>query len=411
MTATIYCFSSFFYILYLLKIRREGLSPVLFWIIFQMIMFCGLVNLADYDTFPDKMLLFIHFIGLYSFIGGNALHRIQHRKINLSHVELCHFNESSLFQVKCAVIICLSFIACIYLYSQSTNVINILITSIFKGSGIVSIERARYAFTQVSGNGYIYQFRVVLLPLINMFFLLSMEKKYKLLGYVLAPITAYFVLGTGQRGAAVELFVIFCVNIILLKNLSNYKTPKIFYIVTAFGIIMFALLTIANGRTQISGNLLLATLDRIFKDNQFTAIIGFRYIYQQPLSWGYDWFMRLISLLPGNNSYLALDSIINSIIYGGYGGTCPPSFIGSVYYNWGGVGTCLFLIFWGYFYQHITFLFYKRERVAPFDVTCYSFIVIKLGCWIAGDISGFFNNGTFAVLCLQLYMNMFNKKV
>ena len=189
----------------------------------------------------------------------------------------------------------------------------------------------------------------------------------------------------------------------------NYKIPKLLYFLIIVGGIAFCILTIANGRSQTSGSLLLAIIDRIFKDNQYTAIIGFRYIFEQPTQWCYDWGMQIANLLPNQNSYLALDYVINNIIYGGYGGTCPPSFIGSVYYNLGGGITPFFLLGLGYLYQHITYLFYKRAT-NPLDVTCYAFLVVKLGSWVAGDISNLLNSGVLVVLCLQIYMNFLARK-
>ncbi len=405
---TIYLFISFCYIFYFS--RKEGPSPSLLWVIFQAVIYVGIAKIADLDIAADRMLLFLHWIALPIFILGNCLCNLTHSsRQNKQGEMLFYVRNTSLFWMKCICVITVSFIACIYLYSHAPNVIYVLVKSILSSGQIVSIERLRFAFTQVRGNGYIYQFRVVLLPLINMAFLLSIDKKYQKIAFLLAPFTVYFLLGTGQRGGAVIMFIVFCVNIILFKKYARCTTPKIFYAIVILGAFMFIGLTIANGRAQISGSVIMAIIDRIFYDNQYTAIIGFRFIYEQPVQIGYDWLMRIRDILPWKSGYVPLDFIINDIIYGGMGGTCPPSAVGSIYYNWGSCGTLIFIFFMGYLYRRIA-LFFMNNRKNIFDLTFYSFYSVSLGSWMAGDILFLFNDGTIAVLLLQLLINSFMKK-
>ena len=175
---TIYLFISFCYIFYFS--RKEGPSPSLLWVIFQAVIYVGIAKIADLDIAADRMLLFLHWIALPIFILGNCLCNLTHSsRQNKQGEMLFYVRNTSLFWMKCICVITVSFIACIYLYSHAPNVIYVLVKSILSSGQIVSIERLRFAFTQVRGNGYIYQFRVVLLPLINMAFLLSIDKKYQ----------------------------------------------------------------------------------------------------------------------------------------------------------------------------------------------------------------------------------------
>lgn len=391
--------------------KREGPSPSLMWVLMQAIMFIGIASIIDINKSADRLFLFLNWSALFIFILGNRFCNYirSSTTINNSGKILFRINSNGLFWLKCFIVIVVSFIACSYLYSKVSNVIYVLISSFLNGGQLVSIERFRFAFTQVRGNGYIYQFRVVLLPILNIALLLSGNNKLKLAAYSLAPFTLFFLLGTGQRGGAVLMFIVFYINIVLLKKYLKCRTPKIFYVVLIFGILIFIVLTIANDRVQNSGNIFNAIMDRLFFDNQYTATIGFRYIFEQPTQFGYDWLMRIRNVLPWKVPHIPLDFIINDIIYGGYGGTCPPSAIGSMYYNLGLFGTLLFIFLLGYIYRIIEIIFINKRKTS-FDLTFYSFYTVSLGTWIAGDISFLFNDGIVAVLILHLLMNLYTRK-
>ena len=277
--------------------------------------------------------------------------------------------------------------------------------SLLEGSEANYTEQ-RLANNAVSGVGYVYQFRVILLPLITFYLIFSGNRSLRKFGLVALPFMLLFVLGTGQRGG----FVLAIASLIVaLTNINVFYKKRtgraiVFFLLAA--IALFAIMTVFNGRVQDGQNVIQSIVSRIFNANQGSGIVAWRYIMTQECQMGLDWLMSVLDILPGKNNYTDLAYRIFEIMYGSTRGTAPPCIWGSVYYNFGWIGVMIFPCILGYFLDYL----YCRLVSRPINVLrifCYSFMYVAISSWVAGTIMQLFNQGfiTIAILSFLLHID------
>ena len=116
------------------------------------------------------------------------------------------------------IIIFVSIILCLYLFIFGG--VNVFIRAMrdFFGGALSTYKDERAAYGSVAGVGYIYQFRVVLLPVLATYIAFVAKKKYpKIVTVPLYIFMIVCILGTGQRNA----FVFLCMIVLtLLQNIA-----------------------------------------------------------------------------------------------------------------------------------------------------------------------------------------------
>ena len=393
----------------LLYIRKYRLTPVSFFLMMQISFFYGICFAPKGQWEQAIKLETLYVVADICYILGVELGRkVRTSKHTMGRGNFVDDEIDQNQRLTVWVITIVSIIACAYLFIAGG--INVFINSLidfFRGSTeIYSQERA--GFFGVSGQGYIYQFRTVLLPLCATYFLFATQNKLpKVLSGGLFALMVIFLLGTGQRNAFVFYCAIVCVYMYLMWREHQIKimSKKTLIVLGSFAVLFLAILTISNNRVSSDGNMFIGALesllDRFLGVNQRTAITAFRYIDTQPTVWGYDWWMMMMDILPGKSGYLSVDRIVYYLSYGTYSGTGSPCLWGSAWYNFNFIGVTIFPLFIGYMYQNT----YNKMIAFPnknrFYMLLYSALCVYLGIWSYGTPMTLFNNGVVTVLLFR----------
>lgn len=398
-------------------IRKYMITPVSIFLILQGLMFSGLIAAPQINTPAARKLSVIYYFAMLFFISGVIItNSVQKRRaVNgfSSRLQVMSDNDPSKNQIiKLWFVLVISVMFSVYLFAEAGgNVLLKSLNSLVRGHE-VTIQSDRRNFLSVSGTGYLYQFRAILVPILSAFFLWGTNSQNdKRLVYNLIFIMAiFFVLGSGQRNA----FVFFGLFVVVFL----YYSSKIFQkkvntthllLFVSFSIVFLVALTITNNRVKQyhSSNAIvgaiLSLIDRFLGVNSRTAITAFTYIDEQTTVWGYDWMMMLVDILPGKTDYLSIERIVYRILYGTYNGTGPPCIWGSAWYNWSFLGVSLFPFILGIVYQNI-FWHFKRKPVDRIRLFIYSAKVVYFGIWFVGSPMFLFNNGAVAISILSFIL-------
>ena len=142
--------------------------------------------------------------------------------------------------------------------------------------------------------------------------------------------------------------------------------------------------------------ILAAILKRFTSDNQGADLSSFRYvIYEANVRYGYEWLIHILNIIPGFSApgFHGLASETFKVVHGSYRGTAPPSIWGSMYYNWGFVGTICWSFFLGIMIRTV-YLNFNRYKVNTVSVHYFAFLFFTLGSWFA-DGPQYLFNGVF----------------
>lgn len=196
--------------------------------------------------------------------------------------------------------------------------------------------------------GYVNQFKNVILPalaVVVMTYWVRSGKRHRLLSLGLVGLSAFALLGTGQRGAFV-FAVAAVITYLYLLDRRRFRRRAV-AVVLAFFIPVIGFATAVQGRgvEHVTNGGPVQTLEtgltqfqsRVLRANQESALGGWRYIAEQPVQDGAEWAQAFAGVLPGNRGS-DLPNRIHEALYGSYRGTAPPSIWGSIYHNFGWPG-------------------------------------------------------------------------
>ncbi len=407
-------------------IRKYRITPVSIFLLMEMNFFYG-ICFAPKGQEPIAVKLELLYVVACFFYTLGVLFSIKLKGKNLSYSNNQINKQISEYYINkdpnknqtyiIWIIIIVSVILCAYFFIAGG--MNVFLQSLkdFFSSTTNDYSNDREKYFGIAGTGYIYQFRVILLPLLATFLALGYaKKKSKLITIPLFILMIIFLLGTGQRNA----FVFYCLIVVIFVYImsSQYKIQifKKWHIVllSIVGIIFMVALTIGNGRVEETDNMFLGAIgsifERLFSTNQKTAITAFGYIETQPTVWGYDWWMMLMDILPGKSGYLSVDRIVYFIAYGTYNGTGPPCLWGSAWYNFYIFGVSIFPFLLGWAYHSIYKRLIGKPNKTRLYILIYSAICVYLGIWTYGTPMTLFNNGVVTVFILLWLVNLFESK-
>lgn len=393
--------------------KKYSITPSLIFIAMQLVMFLGIITAPDALEKYGEHLILIYFSSLIFFIFG--IHSVKSQiAINNKNSSLLskHINNDNLSNYQKQMIyflIIVSILFCFYFYMSAG--VNLFIESLIDFiNGRINVYRnERLSFFSISGVGYIYQFRTIILPVLNIFLVIGQRRKYTRIGLTILPLTLIFILGTGQRNAFVFflLFIFFYIKL-LGNNLNIQINKKYLVIFYSLSLLFLIILTISNGRVNSENNsqvngAIQSLADRTFGVNSKTALFAFKYIETQPTVWGYDWLMMLADILPGKSGYLSVDRIVNYLAYGTYDGTGPPCIWGSAWYNWSIFGATLFPFILGILYQNV-YIAFSRIVNSKLSILIYAALCTYMGIWFCGSPMVLFNNGVITLLIMNLLL-------
>lgn len=408
--------------------RLWYMNPVILFLLFQSIFILGSLPLLDYELEADQVYSWVLIAFPAFFLIGASIAYTAHR---FNPAEILRWQTGSLIVEKSnsrisviANFIIFFGILLSFIYFQRIGY-NLFLDSfrslVETGSRLddVSKLRERTANAESSGiyfaAGYVNQFKNVLVPVLSMFYYTNTvlnsrpSSQKQTLFVILLLINVVMLLGTGQRGA----FVLACITAIVFINTAligpNLRKFNIFLLsvfLPVFFVATFFLgrsnvdsISSADGLVAVSGEV----IDRFFESNQLTGVIGFRYIYDQPVQYGFEWYKEVIGLLP-DSGFEKKDRLafkIFKIMYGSDFGTSPESISGSIWYNVGPYLGIFVSMFLGYMYALI-FIRLIRGKKQIVRISVYSSSVVVLSTWIASGPFTLINTGLAALIVFRL---------
>lgn len=370
-------------------------------------MYVGLVRIVDFSNPLDLKLIFLYFIALFGLVIGDQIVFMKKR----SYTKASYFNLNATQCERIIILMVFSFLACYFFFTTLGLNLMEMVKSI--ASGNLNFSEYRKSVNFAMGSGYIYQFRVFILPFL-VFYSIICEKKYlRILGIVLIGPMFFFLIASGQRAGLVKAMFMFGMMIIFLNHYGEGRPiwkNKLFIATGIVTIVLFLALTILNGRHIVSGSLLGAIYDRFIFDNQYAAKYAFRYIDAEPIQWGQDWYHMFLDILPGKNSYVSVAAKTHAFFYGSYEGTAPPCIWGSTYYNWGIIGVFIFSAVIGSVYRHVYEMMFARP-LSKFRLCLFAYLFVSMGMWMADSPMYFFDEGTITFVILYFAVKLFSGRV
>lgn len=251
--------------------------------------------------------------------------------------------------------------------------------------------------------GYVNQFKNVLLPSLTIVVLTywrSIGRRHVVLTVGLIAISVFGLLGTGQRGAFVQFMATLVMFVYLFKG---RRLPGGVVKLASLALAAVVVSTIALGRSNssLSSNASLADRayiavkefrDRVLEVEQFSAVAGFRYIYEQPIQWGREWLQALTGVLPSSRG-TDLPNRIYEVLYGTPRGTAPPSVWGSIYHNLGWYGVLVVPALLAVALAIVTKKSLDGAQRSSLEAMGIAGTSISLGFWAAGGPEALLNTG------------------
>ncbi len=390
--------------------KQYFLSPMLFFLMFQQIMFIGIVRLIDFNNSADLKLVFLYCVALFGIILGIVCETSRNPLYNREVIVEQEKGVNRVQQQRIIFLIVFSLIICHVFFGRlGINLVSAVYQAI---NGQLNFSQYRKMVNFAIGSGYVYQFRVMILPFLTFYLLMCEKGIKKVIGCIALPFTIFFLIASGQRSGLIQALLMVGVASLMMSHYAEIKIPiyknKMLIALTIMAISAFVALTFLNGRVANSGGLFEAIFDRVIYDNQISAVYAFRYIESQPIQMGTDWLHMAMDLLPGKNSYVSVASIIHAQLWSGsYEGTAPPCIWGSTYYNFGMAGVFVIAFLIGFCYKRIYATFVKK-RNSKFRLFYFGFLFLTLGMWIADSPMYLFNEGSITLSLLYILVTLFS---
>jgi hypothetical protein len=236
--------------------------------------------------------------------------------------------------------------------------------------------------------GYASQFFSVILPvviyLIYARMIVKPDNKNRLLLAILIILNIYFFTVAGIR----TFFLNFGLTFVLLASsrwgpLGEASRPNlwVWIVIGAVGILYFTTTLIgrAAGYDVVNSFLIpfIELPERIFlvaSRNQVAALEIFRH---QPILWGEGWMQSLTALLPGSMEG-GIGAELARLIHDNPGGSSPPDFWTSTWWNFGWFGIVFVPLVLGYLLQRYAIFFFRSpKRLSRIVVLYASFFVFR----------------------------------
>lgn len=392
-----------------IEFRRSYLSPSFFFILYQLIMLCGLIGIIDNQYKQDTLLAYLYFIGNIAFICGCYIVPYNKKVILLNNYD----DDISRKEIHLMIFIMLACIIICYLFFYIHG--NVFIRSIqhLISKTYENLSWMRKDIRYAKGSGYIYELRVYILPVITFYLIFYSNKFYKIIGLIVLPIVCIFLLSSGQRYGAIIAMIMAIVSLlsvnhyIMKRRIREYKFVFFIFIII---FISFIILTIFNGRTE-TDTVLYAIYKRLLYDNQFCDIISFRYIiYDSSSPIGEEWSKMLLHFIPWcrDDSYQILATRTFKFLYGTYQGTAPPSIWGSTYYDFGIIGVIFIGFIFGLFCKLLYIQMFKH-KLSAYRVHIFAYLFFSVGSWFADSAIHFINDGFIELLFLHYLLKIYHK--
>lgn len=395
-------------------------SPVRLFLIFNGVMGSGILYALNFDEFADLthgviVLLSVGVYVLFSVIFCGRL-RLKRRWLNNQGLNVVARGDVDF--LFCCVLYIISGVAVfIYFNLVGYNVILSAIRDNLSAAEVKDLRLGAYAGADYFAPGYFNQFKNILFPI--SFFALSYSLRGRLRSHVSWLIVTIVLgipvilglMGTGQRAFLVGFVVAGLIFVAIVGSGAKIGVIRVVLSGVVF-LFLFSISSFLLGRSEefSLNDSLGALFVRIFNDNQQSAAIGFRYIFDFPVQYGGEWLTDILGVLPGEDFKGSdLPNRIHELIYGSYRGTAPVSLWGSVYHNWGWFGILIFPIVLVLIYIQVFVIFFSRGEVSILEVAAYSFMFYILASWVASGPMQMLNNGLAACVILIVGLRLLGR--
>lgn len=382
-------------------------NPVVGFLLFNWVMGVGVFLLLNLDVESDLVHVYITMLTPIFLTLGSILVRsitnLDSRYKSFWIKETILENKADVYKLVFIFVFCV-LITILYYIAVGYNLFFLALQG--GGGDFTTMRLQAYAGDSYFAPGYVNQFKNTLLPLISFSLIFYFKGRYfhkPLVIFVIFFLT-YALLGTGQRTFLVTSLLMFIVVAISIRR-GNLDLRKLAIPIIG-SVFIFIFLSSLLGRSDegsfLSG--IEALIHRIFASNQISSVYGFRYIYEQEIVWGAEWGKSFAGLLPGVRGS-DLSNRIHYILFNSDRGTAPLSIWGSVYHNFGFIGTVIVAFLMGVFYK-LLYLRFISGKYSIFRVSTYSALFLYLSIWIAGSPVQLLNNGLAAVLLLLIILKL-----
>jgi len=267
------------------------------------------------------------------------------------------------------------------------------------GLRLESYSGSRYFFP-----GYVNQFKNSLLPALALVVIISafhfQTRRRYLMTFLLSIAGVIALLGTGQRGAFV---IVALVGVVMTSLIKPRESGKYLFRAAIIGVPIFFLATFAGGRAnsalQQAGGaddvisvLFSQLVFRLFGSNQYSSVVGFRYVFDREITNGGEWARGIIGLIPGQPGS-DLSNQIYAVFYGTTRGTAPVSVWGSAFHNFGFAGAVVVALVLAVI---LCLLSISSKNIAETNLirtAGVAGVTVTLGMWIADGPTSLLNTG------------------
>lgn len=396
---------------YIVVIRYSGfLTTEALFVYCQALMIAGTAPLLEPDRAADRMHAYILLYALIAFCIASALISLNHRESGVpggaikvrkraqGHlIAIARPSVGVYFVVALSVFIIVAYFTTVGYSAFLLGVQNLLFTT---ENDIATLRLDSYGGSRYLFPGYVNQFKNALLPALTLVVVVYMasQRRSVPLRVVLILLSIFGLIGTGQRGALVVFVVTVCVYFYWQ---DRARFGKRFYKIIGLGLPIMIFATAALGRSSpIAGGgpvgsvlVYLGELKgRLLLSNQVSSVTGFRYVYEQPVQYGHEWYLSFVGLFPGNAGS-DLSNRIFMQLYGSLRGTSPPSLWGSVYHNFGLVGILIAPIVLALIMAPITRYLVNQRSANTMQLIGVAGVATVLATWVAGSPTYLFNSG------------------
>lgn len=291
-------------------------------------------------------------------------------------------------------------ITSVYYYFVGTSAFLSSLMSVINNEPLGDVATLRlesYAGSRYLFPGYVNQFKNNLAPslLIVLATVWVSERKYLRVALLTIPVLLGL-LGTGQRAPLVMALLLAVTYVYLYQGGRLGKGGR--YAIVG-GVAVFLGATILTGRTALGGGLaetlgsgFEGVFSRIFVEQQASSLHAFRYIHTLPIANGAEWMRALVGLLPGVDGS-SLSSEVFAILYGSTRGTAPPSLWGSVYHNFGMMGSIAVAVLLSFAHVVLSEKGLSKPQGNTLSLVGMAGVFVVTGTWMAGSIDMLLNGG------------------
>lgn len=383
--------------------KRMLLNPAIIYLVFNWIMVVGCFNFFDFSNKSDIIhAIILTLTPLTIFLGYKFASLSNNLKF---HYEKFWKKESLSLKKNIKRRILFLYIFTVFLSLLYYQLVGYNLMFLTLSSGVddfVSMRLNAYSGENYYAPGLFNQFKNTIFPILFIyFFYLNRNKKWIYIYALVMGLTLlYSITGTGQRTFLMMTVLILFTSFMGLKKGDINK--KVFLIVGVSVVFLFGMLSVSLKRNTDASffGALQGLIYRIFDSNQYSAVVGFRYVDRLEIQYGYEWLVALKGLIPGIKGSDLSNRVFNEI-FGGFRGTAPLSVWGSAYHNFGFLGTLVLGFLIGFVYTKIYLRYLKG--VSSIIRTCvYSAVFVFLFTWIAGAPSQLLINGLLGCFLISI---------